>query len=147
MKKSNSNIQFHDDIAIADTAFTVKGKDENELFENAGTALFSAMADTSKIEPKITRTFFLTGNELDVLLFDFLNELLFYKDSEHLLFSSFTVSIKTDNSKLRLESSVSGEEAQPDKHTITTDIKAVTMHLFEVTKSTQGYTARVVVDI
>lgn len=147
MQKKYQGIKFHDDIAIADTAFTVKGKNAKELFENAAIALISSMADITKIESKQERRFELLAEKLDVLLFDFLNELLFYKDSENLLFSQFNVKIDKSTQGHRLNAKVKGEPASPDKHKVTIDIKAITMHMFKVEKTKDGYEARVVVDI
>jgi SHS2 domain-containing protein len=42
---------------------------------------------------------------------------------------------------------VEGEKADPDNHKVTIDIKAVTMHMFKVEKTKDGYEARVVIDI
>jgi SHS2 domain-containing protein len=146
MQKNTSSIQFHEDIAIADTAFTVKGKNEEELFVNAAKALVMSMADISRINAKKKRKFNLKSNKLDTLLFDFLSELLLYKDSENLLFSSFKIVISR-NKSWKLEAECLGELANPKKHKISTDIKAITMHMFEVNKTDEGYEARIVVDI
>lgn len=147
MDNATDNIQFHDDIAVADTAFTVKGKDENELFKNAAIALISSMAKIEKIEPKISREFRLHSERLDLLLFDFLDEILFYKDTDQLLFSNFTVSISKVNDLYELEAVISGEHAEPKRHEISIDVKAITMHMFEVKKTKDGFEARVVIDI
>jgi len=40
-----------------------------------------------------------------------------------------------------------GEAIEPQKHRLIVDVKAVTMHLFRVTKTTQGWEAVVVLDI
>lgn len=147
MAHNDSNIKFHEDIAIADTAFTVKGKSEAELFTNAAIALISSMADISKIETREERTIEFENEKLDLLLFDFLNEILFYKDSESILFSEFNVDIDKDAEGYRLRAIISGEPANPDKHKVTTDIKAITMHMFKVEKTKDGYEARVIIDI
>jgi len=146
MTNKAKNIKFHEDIAIADTAFTIEGKTPEELFKNAGIALFSSMADVSKIETREERKFKLEGEKLDVLLFDFLNELLFYKDSENLLFSKFNVKIKKGKTH-KLKAVIEGEKANPEKHRVSTDIKAITMHMFKLEKTKKGYEARVVIDI
>lgn len=146
MKKNDKNIKFHEDIALADTAFTVKGKSPKELFENAAVALFSSMADISKIKPEEKRKFSMKNAKFDLLLFDFLSELLYYKDSENLLFSKFNVKV-TNSNGYQLEATIEGEKADPDKHKITIDIKAITMHMFKVEKTQEGYAARVVIDI
>lgn len=147
MPKKKNNIQYHDDIAIADTAFTVRGKTPDELFQNAGKALFKSMSDIAKIDPKISRNFELQSEQLDLLLFDFLDELLFYKDSERLLFSEFDVKVNEDSGEWKLSALIKGEKADPDRHKVTIDVKAITMHMFEVKKTKSGYEARVVIDI
>ncbi len=145
----NASIKFHSDVAIADTAFTVKGKTKEILFSNAAKAMISSMADISSIKSTDSREISLSSDKLDTLLFDFLNEILLYKDSENLLFSGFEIDLGYDkDEKLwKLLAQCFGETADPKKHKITTDIKAVTMHMFELNKTKEGYEARVVVDI
>ena len=147
MTKQNENIKFHDNIAIADTAFTIYGGTIEELFRNAGKAFTTSMADITTILACDERIVKIENKKLDLLLFDFLNELLFLKDTEGLLFSQFDIKIKKDNNFNYLEASLKGEKADPDRHKITTDIKAVTLHLFKLYKNKNGYTARVVLDI
>ena len=140
-------IRFLDDIAIADTAFQVEGKDLNELFENAAEALTISMADINLINSKRKVVISLSNNKVDLLLFDFLNELLFFKDSENLLFSKYNVKVQKSNDLYMLSASVEGEKADPKKHKITTDVKAVTLHMFKLNKKDGIYKARIVVDI
>jgi len=144
---TNNYIKFHEDIAIADTAFTVRGKTEEELFENAGSALFSSMADVSTIEQIQKRSISLDAEKLDLLLFDFLNELILIKDTENLIFSRFDISIQRNDSNYHINATVYGEVVNPQKHKITIDIKAITMHMFRLEKKKDYYEARVVIDI
>lgn len=146
MSKDSSKIKFLDDIAISDTAFEVKGKTPNELFENAGKALVRSMANIAKISRDKKHKIQLKSKSLDILLFDFLNELLFIKDTENLLFSDFKVDI-IENETFMLEGTLTGEKINSAKHEISTDIKAVTLHMFELEKNEGEYRARVVVDI
>ncbi len=140
-------IKFLDKIAIADTAFEVEGSSLDELFEVAAKALTIAMADVDSIRPVLKKEVKINNEKQDLLLFDFLNELLFYKDSENLLFSKYNVKIKKSNNAFKLNATILGEEANPKRHKITTDIKAVTLHLFELKKKNGIYKARVVADI
>jgi len=140
-------IKFLDKIAIADTAFEVEGDSLSELFENSACALTMAMADIDSIGTSLEREIKLSGKKIDILLFDFLNELLFYKDSENLLFSKYRVEIKGNIISYELTASLSGEKADPKKHKITTDVKAVTLHMFEFKKQNGIYKARVIADI
>ncbi|MBN2016119.1 archease [Candidatus Dojkabacteria bacterium] len=147
MTSNDKRIKFHDDIAIADTAFTVKGRTVDELFEYSAIALISSMADISKIDIKEKREFTLESNNLDTLLFDFLSEILFYKDSDNLLFSEFEIDVKKQGKQWYLKAEIGGELANPNKHKVTIDIKAITMHMFKLEKTREGYEARVVIDI
>jgi SHS2 domain-containing protein len=147
MTKQNENIKFLDNIAIADTAFTIHGKTVEELFKNAGIAFTASMSDIVTILARDERIVKIKNKKLDLLLFDFLNELLFLKDSEGLLFSQFSIKISKQNNLNYLEASLKGEKADPNRHKITTDIKAITLHLFTLNKNKNGYTARVVLDI
>ncbi|MBU0976668.1 MAG: archease [Patescibacteria group bacterium] len=147
MPKATGSIKFLEDIAIADTAFLVQGKNPAKLFENASTALVKTMADISRIGQTVSRKITLESEELDILLFDYLNELLLLKDSENLLFSRFILDIKKHTNSWKLTAELIGEKADPEKHKITIDIKAITMHMFKLKKTQEGYEARVVVDI
>ncbi len=140
-------IKFHDNIAIADTAFSVKGKNVNELFENSAKAMIMSMADLSSIKKITTYKITLNSDSLDTLLYDFLNEILIVKDNENLIFSEFKTKVKQTNNNWNLKAICKGEYINPKKHKIKIDIKAVTMHMFEVTKDKDGYSARIVVDI
>jgi SHS2 domain-containing protein len=147
VSKKNTNIQFLDNIAIADTAFTVKAKTLPKLFSNAAYALMLTMADIDKIQPRTARTINIRNAKIDLLLFDFLNELLIYKDNESLLFSKFQIDIQNKNNIYYLNACIKGEQADQVKHKIKIDVKAITMHMFKVEKTQEGYEARIVVDI
>ena len=74
---------FLEDIAIADIAFEAWGKDLEELFIAAGDATVNTMVDNLEaIEATETRSFELEDDALDMLLFNFLQEFIYYKDSE-----------------------------------------------------------------
>jgi SHS2 domain-containing protein len=87
--------EFLEDIAIADIAFRAWGEDLQELFKAASDATINTMIDNlDSIEPKQTRTFSLENDALDLLLFNFLQELIYYKDTEQLLLRAQQVQIE-----------------------------------------------------
>lgn len=139
-------IKYNPEITIADDAFTVTADTLPELFETSAKALLNVMCDVSKIEPKRKITFSIKSEKIDTLLYDFLSKIISLKDAEQMLFGKFKVKIETD-STFNLDAFLYGEKADPQKHHITTDIKAVTMHMFEVQKTKTGYKARIIVDI
>ena len=133
------------DITTADVAFEAYGKDLNELFANSALAMFEVMVNTEEIEPKVEREVKLEANDLEGLLFEWLNELLFYYGSENLAFSRFEVEV--DEKELKLKAKCFGEEINPAKHETKTEVKAATYHNLEIKKEDGSWRARVILDI
>ena len=133
------------DITTADVAFEAYGKDLNELFANSALAMFEVMVNTEEIEPKVEREIELEANDLEGLLFEWLNELLFYYGSENLAFSRFEVEV--DEKELKLKAKCFGEEINPAKHETKTEVKAATYHNLEIKKEDGRWRARVILDI
>ena len=132
------------DITTADVAFIAHGKDLNELFENSAIALFEVMVDTEKVEKKVKKTVEVEGDDLESMMFSWLNELLFLYGSEGLVFSLFKVSVDLKGKKVKGE--CFGEYVNPEKHEVKTEVKAVTFHKLSVWKD-ENWNARVILDI
>lgn len=82
--------KFLEDAAIADVAFEARGKTLRELFESAALAVTGTMVeDAGKVKQKKRKTIEVEAEDLEMLLFNFLQELIFYKDAELLLFNGF----------------------------------------------------------
>lgn len=140
--------EFLEDIAIADIAFQAWGKTLEELFIAAGDATLNAMIDNLEaIALKETRTFNLENDELDILLFNFLQEFVYYKDSELLLLRAQQVQIEEKNGEYHLTAVTQGERLDCDRHEQRVDVKAVTLHRFQLKKTDNGWTALVILDI
>ena len=132
----------------ADVLIEVKGNTLEEVFENAGLAIFELMTDTSKVERKVLRDINIDGIDLLSLLYNWIDSLIYFFDAEALLFSSFKVhKIWQENSKFKLKASVWGEQYNSEKHESRTAVKAATYHLMEIKREDHGYVARFVVDI
>ena len=69
-------------------------KQLNEAFENAGLAMFNIISDTTNIGQDKSITFEITSEDEVSLLYDYLEELLFYHEIEFALFSAFDVNIE-----------------------------------------------------
>lgn len=141
--------KFLEKVAIADIAYEAQGKDLNELFQNAALAILELSADLKTIDPKKKLQFELQNEKIDGLLYDFLSEILFLKDSKYMVFNKANVSIIEDknNKKYKLKAMLVGDSINPKKQKLENDIKAVTMHMFEVKKEKNKWKATVVVDI
>jgi SHS2 domain-containing protein len=135
---------YLEDIALSDLAFEASGATAEEMFGAAAQALFEAMADTRQVRPRVEQRIALKATSLDRLLFDWLSELVYLKDAKGLLFSKFDITLKGD---CELVARVWGELIDPKRHNLYLDVKAVTYHLFEITKREEQWTARIVLDI
>ena len=78
--------KFLEEIGTADIAFEATGCDLPELFVAAADATMNVMIDNlDAIEPRETRQIELSNDQIDMLLFDFLQELIYFKDAKRLL--------------------------------------------------------------
>ncbi|HLI46713.1 MAG TPA: archease [Geobacterales bacterium] len=143
----NEGYRYLEDIAIADLAFEVQAKNLENLFKLAGKAVSNAMVlDLNSIKKEITKDILIESEDLEILLYNFLEEIIYYKDTEGLVFSDFDVSIET-NGKKKLKAKAYGEKLDYKRHETLVDVKAVTMHLFELKQKNGFWYARIVLDV
>ncbi|MCT7980778.1 archease [Laspinema olomoucense] len=140
--------EFLEEVATADIAFVAQGKELEELFLAAGNATVNAMIfELETIALTEQRHFTLENDELDMLLFNYLQEFLYYKDSEQLLLLGQQVTIAQKNGVYHLEAIAKGETLDPDRHEQRVDVKAVTLHQFKLESTPEGWIAMVILDI
>ena len=137
---------FLDDIATADVAIESRGDTLEELFTASAMATIEVMSDTSSIQPKIKKTLHLEHSEIDGLLFDWLAEIIYLKDSEFMLFEKYDLKI-TKDTNYQLDAEILGEEINQSKHDLRCDVKAITFHLFEVYEKDGKWISRFILDI
>jgi SHS2 domain-containing protein len=119
-----------------------------ELFRDAAHATMNVMIDNfESIQPREARQIELSNDELDMLLFDFLQELIFLKDAERLLLRVREVEISESDKIYRMKATAEGEMVDVDRHHQRADVKAVTLHGFSVERTEDGWKARVLLDI
>jgi SHS2 domain-containing protein len=140
--------RFLEDVATADIAFEAWGKDLEETFTSAADAVMNVMVEgLDSILPRERRQIKLGNEALDMLLFDFLQELIYFKDSQKLLLRVEKIKIDEKESLYRLEAAARGEELDPNRHDLRVDVKAVTLHNFRLEKTGPGWKASVILDI
>jgi SHS2 domain-containing protein len=140
--------EFLEDVAIADIAFKAHGKDLVELFTAAADATMNVMVEElDSIRPLEQRDFNLENEALDMLLFDFLQELIYYKDSQQLLLRVDRLDFREEDGLHRMAAQTNGEIIDPVRHLMRVDVKAVTLHQFELQQTSQGWEAMVILDI
>ena len=135
--------KYLENVAIADIAFEAYGKTLNEVFENAAYAFFDMTCNPKTVKQKIKKVITLKDKDEKNLLYNFLSELIFLKDSKQLIFSKVKVDIK----KEKLNATLYGDKINSEEQELRNDIKATTLHMFNLEKNKNGYKATVVVDI
>ena len=139
------------ELTTADIAYEIYGKNIEELFNNSALALFNSMCNLKKIQPKIKKIIKLKNENIQDLLFDFIEELIFLKDSKYILFSKFKINIKQVHEGRspynELEAICFGENINQSRHQLKTDVKAITYHKFELKKEKDRFKAQIILDI
>jgi len=140
--------RYLEEIGTADIAFEATGRDLPELFSDAADATTNVMIDNIEaIQARETRQIKVSNDKLDMLLFDFLQELIFLKDAERLLLRIREVQIDHRDKMYLVKATAEGETLDPERHHQRADVKAVTLHNFVVEQTDGGWKARVLLDI
>lgn len=139
--------RFLEDIAIADVAFEATGKTPEELFESAALAVTNTQVkDLKSVKQKVSKNITVESDTIEMLLFNFLQELIFLKDAELLLFNKFDIKI-TQGKKWKLKTKAYGEKLDMKKHELLVDVKAVSLHNFKIEETKSGWKADVILDV
>jgi protein archease len=103
--------------------------------------------ELASIRSAIEREIKIESASLEMLLFDFLQDFIYYKDAETLLLRAPTIRIEQKDHNYVLRAKGSGEKLDPERHHTRVDVKAVTLHRFSLKKTDDVWEAFVVLDI
>lgn len=132
----------------ADVGLEVTNESLEELFNEAGRALFSLMVDIEEIRGYESLELKLSEQNLVDLLYEWLSELLSLSNLNGQVYGEFSnLTITETNSSYRLEAIAMGENIDPDKHELGTEVKAVTYQGLEINQAEDGWRCRFVVDV
>ena len=140
---------YADDIAISDVAFRAWGATLEEVFMAAADATMQTMVDDlDTLALQEQRVFEVRHDALDLLLLNFLQEFIYYKDAQGLLVRVTEVEITRDKSAgYVVRARVAGEPLDPNKHALAADVKGVTLHRLQVVETPDGWEATVILDV
>jgi SHS2 domain-containing protein len=128
----------------ADLGLRIRAPDLDTLFAEAAQALFATIVENlAVVEPRQKLEVQLAADEPDYLLFDWLTELLYRFDAEHLLLGRFEVRIGAAG----LRGTAWGEPLDRERHILAHEVKAITYHGLKVEPTADGWLAEVIVDI
>lgn len=126
----------------ADMGLVAQGDSLPEAFANAAYGLFSIITDLRKVRQTEYRLVKLEEVDLEALLFEWLNHLIYLFDVETLLFKKFVITYFDDR---KLKARCYGEKYDPSRHQLKIGVKAATYHMMEVDK--QHNSVRVIFDV
>jgi len=127
----------------ADGKFQAYGTSLDESFSNSAYAMISLMTK-NKIKEEIKKKIKIKGKNIEQLLYNFLEEILFLLDSENFILSKIK-KIKINKGKFLLEAEISGDKTK--NYEIFGNVKAVTYNSMFVKKQKGKFITQVVVDM
>ncbi len=128
----------------ADIGIVAYGADVKQVFANAALGLFSLMADLDGFIEDVRREVELSAEDIEILLVEWLNELIYIFDVEHMIFKRFEIEELTNT---KIKARCFGEKIKPGKHKLKREIKAATYHMLQIGKDDGSYRVQVIFDI
>jgi SHS2 domain-containing protein len=113
----------------ADMGLAAYGNTLAGAFANAAYGMFSIIADLDKVKEVESRRVEIEEEDMESLLFEWLNGLLYYFDVETLIFKRFDM---IEFGEGRLKAECYGEKYDASRHRLNTGIKSATYHMLEV---------------
>jgi SHS2 domain-containing protein len=115
-----------------------------EAFAQAALALTAIVCDPAEVQPLVALDIACAEPDLELLLVDWLNALIYRMATERMLFSRFDVHID----EARLSAVIHGEPVDRQRHQPAVEVKGATYTALAVTRDEHGlWTARCVVDV
>lgn len=129
----------------ADIGIRGFGSTPEAAFEQAALALVAVITDPARIEARDPAVEVeCEGPTLELLLFDWLNRLIYEMDTRRMLFSEFTVEISGEY----LRGKARGEPLDWTRHEPAVEVKAATFEMLAVRRREDGlWVAECVVDV
>jgi len=131
----------------ADVALRGIGETVEEAFCEAAKAMFNLMVDVDQVTAKQSLKVFREASTPELLLVEWLSELLVQKDLTGLFHSRFHVNIVKKSDGLRLEGTAWGESLDLSRHSVKLEVKGVTYCGLHVVRKGKEWIAQCVVDI
>jgi len=131
----------------ADIGIAVYGKTKREVFINAAKGMFEIIAGENRnLKENFYDKIKLEADNLEGLLFAWLNELLYIGETELVILNKFEIKDLSNN---KIEAEVKGIKINPPSVKIKKEIKAATYHRLEIKKDGESglWRAQVIFDI
>ena len=107
-----------------------------EAFEVAGYSVVDTILDNSKIEEKKERNIVVNGKDLNYLLYNWLEEIVFLLITEGFAIKKLNITLEK-NEEYTISASIFGENIDIKKHGFKVEIKSPTFHEMEIKQEKQ----------
>jgi SHS2 domain-containing protein len=131
----------------ADVAARLRGATLADLFAAGAGALTAAITVSEAVEPRHSLTVSLEASDLELLLVDWVGELLYRFETEQFLVSVARPRVAEQEGRWRVDAEIAGEARDPARHPIKVLVKAVTFHGLRIERHEDGYETLLVFDI
>jgi SHS2 domain-containing protein len=143
-KQYNSAMPYEEIPHTADWSLRVWATDHAQLFTEAARGMNTLAGILLAKEPRLERSFTVSGPDAESLLVSFLSELVYYAEQEKLAFDRFNLQLVLEKGKpCQLAAILTGAPILSLNKTI----KAVTYHNLNIRKSERGVEVEIVFDV
>ena len=128
----------------ADLLVEGRGKTLGEAIANVALGMLNSITPLEGIKEKETYTVVAEGTDIQSLIFNILDELLYLNDYEGLTAKNLTIEV--DEKNLKAKAKARGERFSAETHEVGIAVKAVTYHMMIVENKGGEWIVRVVFD-
>jgi SHS2 domain-containing protein len=143
----SSSFRFLEDVALADIAFEAEGDSPEELFRGATQALIETLADPTTVASSWKRQITKADEDVANLLFDWLSEMVYWKDAAGVVFRDALLTLTRETGKWILCGTLVGAPVNRQLQVLRNDVKGITKHLYNLEEKDTDWKVRVVVDV
>ena len=130
-----------------DVAVRVRAASLGALFAEAALALTATLVEGGDVRPVARRDVSLEAGSPDLLLVDWLSELVYRFDVERFLVARADARVTRTGRAWRLEAAVFGEPLDETRHQVRVPVKGVTYHQLAIAEVDGAFETTVVFDI
>ncbi|MFW5770409.1 MAG: archease [Spirochaetota bacterium] len=136
-----------DEGTFADVAVKCRAKTPEDLFKYNSEAFAAIMLeDTGVIQGNEKKIIQMQAEEHDLLLYDFINELIYQKDVNNLIFMPANIEIERNNNMVQIVATMKGDRIGK-KCSFNVDVKAATMHELSVVQNNDEWISFMILDV
>lgn len=141
------SFRYLEDIALADIAFEAKGDSVEDLFRGATEALLETLANPATVASSWKRQITKTDEDVANLLFEWLSEIVYWKDAAGVVFHEAPLTLTCVKGKWTLQVRLVGAPVDQLSQELRNDVKGITKHLYELRHQDEKWQVRVVLDV